>query len=152
MGFFDRVKGAIMMKPLEGEDNLIEKYTTPAPIQQNSRFNVRAASKDLPLEQRIEQILASEFSDLQVQREVPPQNVGISAPYPCRPYSYALFRGSRPVAVIMLTPHNRDHNAAFLNAKSSAEMSGVPFLNFYTHFNNERSYVVGRIRERMLKG
>ena len=98
------------------------------------------------INQIFEQIFATEFSDLQVSKEVSPDSVGIVAPTPCRPYSYALRRNGQPVAVIMLTPHNRDHNAAFMNAKAAAQNSNVVFLNFYTHFQNERNYVISRIK------
>ena len=116
-------------------------YTAPqntGPIDsQNNAMNIN---------QKFEQIFSTEFSDLQVSKEVSPDSVGIVAPTPCRPYSYALRRNGQPVAVIMLTPHNRDHNAAFINAKAAAQNSNIVFLNFYTHFQNERNYVVTRIR------
>ena len=97
-------------------------------------------------ERRFGQILAEEFADLQVVKEAAPGSIGISAPNPCRPYSYALLRGGRPVMAIMLTPHNRDRNSAFLNARKAAQGANIAFLNFYTHFPNERGYVVSRIK------
>ena len=50
----------------------------------------------------------------------------------------------------MLTPHNRDNNLAFRNAKQACQAAGVPFINFYSHLPNEREYVVTRIRSMLL--
>ena len=112
----------------------------PAAHQNNAAANTEN------LDQKFDQILAAEFSDLKVVRNASPESVGITASGPSRPYTYALLRNGKTVAAIMLTPHNRDKNSAFLNAKKSALNSNVKFLNFYTHFSNERSYVVSRIK------
>ena len=171
MGLFDGIKGGLKDLAL---DKLVDKIedsvetvagnvadsigirdsnTSSAPSQQNAEYSASqnteyAAPQDngMSAEQKFDQIFATEFADLQVSKEVSAESVGIAAPVPCRLYSYALRRGGQPVAVIMLTPHNRDHNAAFMNAKAAAQNSSVAFLNFYTHFQNERSYVVSRIR------
>ena len=111
-----------------------------SPAQSGSPVN------SLNVEQKFDQIFAAEFSDLAVVRNASPESIGIQAPQPCRPYTYALQRGGKTVAAIMLTPHNRDKNSAFLNARKSALDSRIAFLNFYTHFENERGYVVSRIK------
>ena len=154
MGLFDSLKdlskivesvekslGGIVdsTKPAGGENS-------PAPLQ-TAPVNSEPVNSSLSVEQRFDEIFAAEFSDFQIVKEAVPQSVGISAPTPCRPYSYALLRGGQTALVILLTPHNRDRNSAFLNAKKSAISSNIPFLNFYTHYPNERGYVVSRIRD-----
>ena len=168
MGLFDSLKNIGLDKIVDsiGEsiESAAEQVTSAvgfnenpaqaAPVQQNTEYTTPqntdySAPQDdaVSVVQKFEQIFATEFSDLQVSKEVSPESVGIAAPSPCRPYSYALRRNGQPVAVIMLTPHNRDHNAAFMNAKAAAQNSSIAFLNFYTHFQNERSYVVSRISD-----
>ena len=112
-------------------------------VSQNNFIN-QAASENI--DQKFDQILASEFSGLQVVRNAAPGSVGVQAKQPCRPYNYALMRNGKIAVAILLTPHNRDRNSAFLNAKKAALDSKVAFLNFYTHFPNERSYIVSRIK------
>ena len=129
-------------KPAGGENSSVP---APAPVQQVPVYS-EPVSSPMNVEQKFDEIFAAEFSDCQVIKNADPQSVGISAPIPCRPYTYALLRGGQPVLVILLTQHNRDRNAAFLNAKRSAMNSSVKFLNFYTHYPNERGYVVTRIR------
>ena len=143
----DTAKNAITGTPAAqpGQPQPYAQSQPYAPPQQNTGFVPPQSSAAGP-EQYFDQILAAEFPDIQVIKNAPPEGVGIAPPSPCRPYSYALLRGGRTAAVMMLTPHNRDRNAAFLNAKKAAAASNVKFLNFYTHFSNERDYVVTRIR------
>ena len=130
-------------------------HESPYPSSQNSGASSHynnsvntnlGSSPDANIDHIFNQILAAEFSDLKIIKNATPESVGITAPHPCRPYSYALLRNGKAAVVIMLTPHNRDRNSAFLNAKKSALDSNVKFLNFYTHFVNEHNYVVTRIR------
>lgn len=92
-----------------------------------------------------DEVLSSEFAVYEVRKNASAASLGITGA-PCKDYDYALISGGRTKAVIMLTPHNRDNNAAFKNAKANAKNSNVAFINFYTHMENERSYVVSRIK------
>ena len=163
MGLFDSLKDLGLDKIVDSIESAAEQVKTSVgmgePIAssgvapqnaenvapQNMEYT-NSQNNALSVDQKFEQIFATDFSDLQVTREVAPESLGITAPSQCRPYSYALWRNGQPVAAIMLTPHNRDRNAAFLNAKAAALNSRIAFLNFYTHFQNERNYVVSRIR------
>ena len=116
-----------------------------SPQSTSKRESHRSASTSI--DQVFDQILATEFSDLQVIKNASPESIGISAAQPCKPYSYALLRNGKTVVAMMLTPHNQDKNSAFLNAKKSALNSNITFLNFYTHFANERQYVISRIKK-----
>jgi len=130
------------LKPNSKPDSSRENSPQPAAaVQPEVRHN-----DSVNIDQKFDQILASEFSGLQVMKNVSPGSVGVSAPQPCKPYSYALLRNGKIAAAIMLTPHNRDRNAAFLNARKSALDAKIGFLNFYTHFANERNYVITRIK------
>ena len=91
------------------------------------------------------ELLSSEFPEYEVQTRVGAPALGLNAD-PCKPYDFILCRDGYVRAAIMLTPHNRDRNAAFLNARAAAQQMGIPFINFYLHYPNERSYVVQRIR------
>lgn len=90
-------------------------------------------------------ILNEAFSQYTVKTSVSAAELGFSACLPAKAFDFALTEGGVCRAVIMLTPRNRDNNAAFKNAKAAAQGAGVEFINFYTHFPNERSYVIARI-------
>lgn len=90
------------------------------------------------------QILEAEFSSYTIEQDVSAAKAGFAAASPCLNYSFRLSRAGQTACVIMLTPHNRDRNAAYKNAKAAA---GKKFVNFYTHMNNERAYVIQRIKK-----
>jgi len=162
MGIFDNLKKTALGKIVDVVEKTIENVpgvttgsgssyggTSPSrassstPSFQNNSTN---SNKNINIDQMFDQILATEFSNIQVVKNASPESVGVSAPHPCKPYSYALLRNGKAAVLIMLTPHNRDRNSAFLNAKKSALDSNIKFLNFYTHFANEQNYVISRIK------
>ncbi|MEA4911179.1 MAG: hypothetical protein VB092_01010 [Oscillospiraceae bacterium] len=104
-----------------------------------------AAETPAALKARFASILSEEFSAYEVKTDVAPAQLGAAAA-PARAYDFALYKGGRAAGVILLTPHNRDRNAAFKNARAAAQKAGVPFINFYEHYPNERSYIVTRIK------
>lgn len=108
----------------------------PAYSQRSDSLNIRA---------EIQSILAQEFPAYTVAPNVSGVTWGVVAE-PCKPYDYCLCANGRIAAAIMLTDHNRDNNTAYRNAKAACKACGVPFINFYTHMPNERSYVVNRIK------
>ena len=168
MGLFDNLKKAAIGKivdtvekavenaatrPGTGHESLSRSSSAPQSSRDTALHNNSAGANTghtntdhANIDQKFDQILADEFSGLEIVRNASPESVGVSAPHPCKPYNYALLRNGKIEAVIMLTPHNRDRNSAFLNAKKSALDSNVKFLNFYTHFPNERNYVISRIK------
>jgi hypothetical protein len=87
-------------------------------------------------------MFAEDFPELSVRELVPVSEFGGEG----KPYDFGLYRDGKAVAVVMLTPHNRDNNQAFKGAKAAAGSAGVPFINFYLHMSNERGYVSQRIR------
>lgn len=101
--------------------------------------NVREAPRDKAY---FADILATEFGAYELRQNVSPAELGGSG----KAYDFGLYRGGRLAGVVMLTEHNRDRSAAFLNAKATCAQAGVPFINFYLHMPNERSYIIGRIK------
>ena len=66
------------------------------------------------------------------------------------PYSFVLYQGGAPVGIVMLgegSSHSR--NVKYLISRMYAKKMGLPYINFYTQFPNERAYVINRIREFM---
>lgn len=90
-------------------------------------------------------ILAGAFPDYEIKAGIPATAIGASNPA-AKNYDFCLFKAGRVAAAIMLTPHNRDRNSAFLTAKAACYNAGIPFINFYTHYPNEREYVINRVK------
>ena len=54
----------------------------------------------------------------------------------------------KPVGVVMLgSGHSHTQNVKYLISRMYAKKLGLPYINFYTQYPNERQYVVGRIRK-----
>lgn len=93
-------------------------------------------------------ILAENFSEFQVKKNLAAAELNFAgAELQAKKYDFVLFQNEKVKAVMMLTPHNRDNNMAFKNARAASEKAGVPFINFYTHYDNEKSYVIQRIKK-----
>ncbi|MCL1914112.1 MAG: hypothetical protein FWG10_09625 [Eubacteriaceae bacterium] len=150
MGYFDWFKKVALNKITEVVDNspgrsIVETQHRNAyrmsPLVQTSH------EEDLDrLELKFDKILHDEFSYLDVAKNVEAERIAFVAATPCKAYSYVVSDNGRIVAVIMLTKRNRDHNAAFLNARSAAQAANLPFLNFYSYYPNERDYIISRIK------
>ena len=95
---------------------------------------------------RFDGIISTEFPDLEVKKEAAPESIGLAADSPCKPYSFALRRGGKTVAVIIVVGRNRYRNRACRNAKKAAENSKVPFFYFFQTFPNKREYLITRIK------
>ena len=163
MGLFDSIKKTAINKIVNTVEKSIGKavgsaarsgsvnsgsYNAPqnTDSDRSSYAQSRGNTPDPDIEQKFEQILTGDFPELRIMKNAAPANIGITAPQPCRPYTFALMRNGKAAVVILLTQHNRINNAAFKNARKSALDSKIPFLNFYTHMPNERGYITSRIK------
>ena len=110
------------------------------------------------------EILSSEFPQYTTKRNVPVTELAgfatdefqLYATRPLQsykaewgtPYTFVLYQGSTPAAVVMLgsgTSHCK--NVKYLISRMYAKKLGLPYINFYTQYPNERAYVIKRIRE-----
>jgi hypothetical protein len=91
------------------------------------------------------EILSSEFSQYEVRENVPLSEFGGEG----RAFDFALFEGGQIVAVVIMAKKNRVRNHHFWNSEKKAKELGVPFINFYTHMENEKDYVINRINRFM---
>ena len=110
------------------------------------------------------EILSSEFPQYSVRQNVPVTDLAGNAAdefklYTTRPqqtykaewgepYTFVLYQDETPVGVVMLgSGYSHGRNVKFLIARSYAKKLGLPYINFYLQYPNERAYVVERIRK-----
>jgi hypothetical protein len=68
-----------------------------------------------------------------------------------QPYTFVLYRGEKPAGVVMLGGgHSHDKNVKYLISRMYCKKLGMPYINFYLQMENERNYVIGRIKDLML--
>lgn len=114
-----------------------------------------------------DRILADEFPQYEVRRNVPVTDLVGDANdwfllYPTRPmqtykaewgqpYTFVLYRGTVPAGVVMLGGgHTHDKNVKYLISRMYCKKLGIPYINFYLQMENERNYVIERIKDLML--
>ena len=112
------------------------------------------------------EILSTEFPQYSTKRNVPVTDLAGFATdefklYESRPlqsykaewgapYSFVLYGGGAPAGIVMLgdgSSHSK--NVKYLISRMYAKKMGLPYINFYTQYPNERAYVVNRIKEFM---
>ena len=65
-----------------------------------------------------------------------------------QPYTFVLENGGKAIATIMLgNGHSHDSNVKYLIARMYAKKLDIPYINFYTQMDNEKSYVIGSIHK-----
>lgn len=143
-GLVDKIEKATGLD-VDGSDSR-QNYSQPpkaAPVQQRTSYNQPAEKRSAPY---FASIIRECFPQYIVRQRLTAAELGLPAVGNERAYDFVLYSGSRIAGVIMLTPHNRDRCRAFYNAKSAVALNGIPFINFFLHYPNERDYVVARIR------
>lgn len=69
-----------------------------------------------------------------------------------QPYSFVLYKDGIVKGVVMLGDgHSHNSGVKFLISRKYAQKVGVPYINFYTQFDNKTDYVVARIRKFLKK-
>ena len=114
-----------------------------------------------------DEIIRTNFPQFNVKRDVPVTDLtGFTAdtfqlyetrPYQTykaewgKPYTFVLYHGEKPAGVVMLGGgHSHDKNDKYLISRMYCKKLGMPYINFYLQMENERNYVIGRIKDLML--
>ena len=146
MGIFDRIIKNVVSDAIGKE---IEKHI---PTNNNNYQDESYTNNTSPITNNQSEvhdkayfagILANNFSQYEVKENVSVSEIGGNG----RPYDFGLYSGAKLAAVLVLTEHNRDNNRAYLGSKETAKSANIPFINFYLHMPNEKTYVIDRINK-----
>lgn len=142
--------------------------TTPTqqaqPVQRPATPTVERERTDAEWNAYFKEILLSEFPSYTLSENVPVTNLAgfVSDEFKLyktrptqvykaewgQPYTFVLEKGGKAIATVMLGNGNsHNSNVKYLIARMYAKKLGLPYINFYTQMENERSYVIGRIRK-----
>lgn len=92
---------------------------------------------------KLEMCFHTHFSDYEVRKNVSPAEFG--GEDAARHFTYVLYLCGEAKAVVMVTPHNQDAKKAYRLAQEAARKAGLPFINFFSHFDNREEYVFDRL-------
>lgn len=129
----------------------ISETSTPADMngRGSSDSPKRRESGESKLRARLEQILADEWADYEIKKQVPPSELGEHSK--AKAYSYGIYRYGQPRAMIMiLTDRNQYRRKEVLLAKEACERNGIPYMNFMSHLPNTSEYISNHLKENIL--
>ncbi|MCQ2427693.1 MAG: hypothetical protein MJ137_04745 [Clostridia bacterium] len=92
-------------------------------------------------------VLADDFSDYSVEREVPASALDAGAHPKCKPVSFLMKKNGSPVLAIMLVTTKSYRWFSTQQTESVCRELGIPTLRFYEQCENNRDYVADRIRK-----
>ena len=141
MGLFDKLVKKVV-SAVKGDEPQ-RKYEQEIKPQQYNTANYGESD----IYSYFSKIINNNFNEYEIKKNVPVANLdnkvnGLGY----RDYNYLLCKNGRLCCAIMLTNHNCDKNKQFIGAKNTCLNVKIPFLNFYTHFENEEQYVINRIK------
>ncbi|MBO4927903.1 MAG: hypothetical protein J5379_06610 [Clostridiales bacterium] len=152
MGLFDRLLGNAAKKAInEAIDNVTGHHTTstpstPAYTPQSNYEPVPQDPVEIPVDQKLDKILTSEFPSYQVQKNVDPRSMGATDTH-LIPYAYVISANGQAKLIIMLPGKNTCSTRAYRFAKAFAESRGITLINFLLDSPNEESYIIGRLHQ-----
>ncbi len=98
----------------------------------------------------LEDIIAAEFSEYELRKDIPVTELDIFAKG--RAYSYGMYLNGSPKAFIMIMKDRNDYRSLpVVLAKQEAEKNGIPYMNFMPHLPNEPEYIINRLRQNVLR-
>jgi hypothetical protein len=100
-----------------------------------------ALSGSLEEEGYFMQIITSNFKNLTVKR-----NVRITPQGSSGPASFVLFKNKKPVLAIILCSSRVYNMPKIENTMEACKKQGIPVQRYFTEFENDKEYVVNRIK------
>ncbi len=98
------------------------------------------------VEEKLDAVLAKEFPQYTVEREVSATAFGGLDTY--MPYSYVIYDEARnPKLIIMIVSHNTCVSAAYKRSRELSEANGFTLINFVAAFENRMDYIVNRLHQ-----
>jgi hypothetical protein len=153
MGFLDKLIGNAAKKAInDAIDNVTGRSSTstssaPAPQPQAQTYaQPEPEVVEIPVDQKLDKILASEFSSYQVEKNVDPRTMG-ATDRSLLPYAYVISQFGQPKLILMLPDRNTCSTKAYRFSKAFAEKSGITLINFLLNSENKESYIIDRLHQ-----
>lgn len=162
MGFFNKLRGAI--DKIEDVKNVIEKAaeslqnsapaqtesynnSIPAPTPVNTPVNQQTYNTD---DSYFASIITHEnFPGYSIAANVHAKSFDASAHPSCYPISYLFSNGSQPVLAVLVMNKNQYRSMIARGTYKVLEDKGIRYIRFFKGMENERGYVINRIKENL---
>ncbi len=102
------------------------------------------------LRQRLEYIVATEWSGYELRKDIPAGTLGAEAG--ARDYTYGLYLNGQPKAMIMLIRNNNHYRRSdVVKANAACQKNGIPYMNFMTYMANCGDYISNRLNKNIAR-
>lgn len=106
---------------------------------------VRDDFSDKEVDEKLREILKTEFSQYEVKEQVSPTTIGGEGKF--LPYDFAVYENGQPKLFIMVVYNNTCASREYRWSKEQAESAGVTLINFVYAFENKKDYMVDRLHQ-----
>ena len=104
------------------------------------------------LRKRIEEIVATEWPDYELRKNVPSGVCG-ACQGARKEYTYGIYRNGMPIAMIMFLRGNNEYRLKEVRlAQQACIDQRIPYMNFMTYMANRRSYISERLKKEISGG
>ncbi len=146
MGIFDDI-----MKVVGAFKNAADQLNNATTTQKNVEKNTQPSSvpttenkpSDMNVWQKIEKIVAENFSQYELKKNVSPTTIGGTGKF--LNYSYGIYQNGNPKLFIMIVDKNTCKHKLYRWSKEQAEKQNITLINFIEHFPNEMNYIKERL-------
>ena len=123
----------------------VQTIATPAVTVSESVPAGYEGLADADLEMKLETVLAKEFPQYEIRKEVSPTTIGGTGRF--LNYSYGVYENGTPKLFIMLIGNNTCASRYYRWSKEAAQNAGVTLINFVPHFENKITYIIQRLHQ-----
>lgn len=119
--------------------------SAPATPYSANRTDSTAYTGNLEVDEKLRNILKSEFPQYEVREEVSPETLGGTGKF--LPYSFGVYENGAPKLFIMVVYNNTCADRLYRWSKEEAEKAGVTLINFVHAFENREDYIINRLHQ-----
>ncbi len=105
----------------------------------------RDAFAEKEVDEKLRELLSSEFSQYEVKEQVSPTTIGGEGKF--LPYDFAVYENGQPKLFIMVVYNNTCASREYRWSKEQAERAGVTMINFVYAFENRKDYMIDRLHQ-----
>ncbi len=130
---------------IKGLKNVGEGAKEKASSETTQSKTARDDFADKEVDEKLREILSTEFSQYEVKEQVSPTTIGGEGKF--LPYDFAVYENGQPKLFIMVVYNNTCASREYRWSKEQAENAGVTLINFVYAFENRKDYMIDRLHQ-----
>jgi len=129
----------------DAAQGLMKNLKNAASEEKSQSKAVRDDFADKEVDEKLREILRTEFGQYEVKEQVSPETIGGEGKF--LPYDFAVYENGQPKLFIMVVYNNTCASREYRWSKEQAENAGVTLINFVYAFENKKDYMIDRLHQ-----